>query len=119
LLPLWWCLLHGLLVAAVALVAWPLLTKGLALAAVLAHLRLRRPAAAPGLVLVDGNACAVPEWRTGLRPLGARTLVAPLWVRLDLGRGPWRRELLLLVDQLEPQDWRRLRAALARARAAE
>jgi hypothetical protein len=116
LLGLWWCLLHGLLVAAVALVGWPLLPKGLALAAVLSHAVLRRPAAAPRLVLVDGSACAVPEWQTGLRPLGGRTLVAPFWVRLDLGRGPWRRDLILLVDQLEPQEWRRLRAALARGR---
>jgi hypothetical protein len=116
LLPLWWCLLHGLLVAAVALVGWPLVLKGLALAAVLGHAVLRRPAAAPGLVLVDGSACAVPEWQTGLRPLGVRTLVATVWVRLDLGRGSWRRDLILLVDQLEPGEWRRLRAALARAR---
>jgi hypothetical protein len=115
-LPLWWRLLHGLLVAAVVLVGWPLLPKSVALAAVLAHALLRRPAAAPALVLVAGNACAVPEWQTGLRPLGGRTLVAPFWVRLDLGRGPWRRDVILLVDQLEPDDWRRLRATLARAR---
>jgi hypothetical protein len=116
LLVLWWCLLHGLLVAAVALVGWPLLPKSLALAAVLSHALLRRPAAAPRLVLVDGSACAVPEWQTGLRPLGARTLVAPCWVRLDLGNGPWPRHLILLVDQLEPTEWRSLRAALARGR---
>jgi hypothetical protein len=115
LLPLWWWLLHGLLVAAVTLVGWPLVAKGFALAAVFCHAVLRRPAAAPGLVVVDGTACAVPEWQTGLRPLGARTLVAPFWVRLDLGRGPWRRDLILLVDQLEPEQWRRLRAALGRA----
>jgi hypothetical protein len=116
LLPLWWALLHGLLGAAVALVGWPLVLKGLALAAVVGHAVLRRPAPPPSLVLVDDGACAVPEWQTGLQPLGARTLVAPFWVRLDLGRGPWRRDLILLVDQLEPKEWRRLRAALARAR---
>jgi hypothetical protein len=117
LLRLWWCLLHGLLAAAALLVGWPILVKGVALAALLAHFVLRRPAAAPGLVLVDGGACAVPEWRTGFQPLGARTLVAPFWVRLDLGQGPWRRDLILLVDQLAPEDWRGLHAALARARA--
>jgi hypothetical protein len=116
LLSLWWYLLHGLLVAAVALVGWPFVPKAVALAAVFGHAMLRRPAAAPGLVLLDGGACAVPEWQTGMRPLGRRTLVAPFWVRLDLGRGPWRRDLVLLVDQLQPEQWRRLRAALVRER---
>ena len=71
----------------------------------------------PGLVLVaEDGVCTVPEWQAGPRPLGARTLVCPFWVRLDLGAGPWRRDILLVADQVRPDEWRRLRALLARAR---
>jgi hypothetical protein len=53
-----------------------------------------------------------------MRPLGPRTMVAPFWARLDLGKGSRPRELLLVADQLGPEDWRRLKAILARARGA-
>jgi hypothetical protein len=89
----------------------------LGLAAVVGHAALRRPAPSPGrILLAEGGACDVPEWRTGMRPLGPRTIVAPFWARLDLGHGPWQRELLLMADQVDPEDWRRVRALLARAR---
>jgi hypothetical protein len=111
----WWILLHALLGAAVALVGWPISLKLLAIAALAAHGIVRRPAASPRVVgLADDGACVVPEWNTGPRPLGARTLVCPFWVRLDLGTGPWRRDLLLLADQMRPEQWRRLRALLRR-----
>jgi hypothetical protein len=88
-------------------------------AAVVIHALARRPAQLPGLILVaEGGTCAVPEWQTGMRPLGPRTMVAPLWIRLDLGAGLPQRELLLIADQVRPEDWRRLRAVLARGRGA-
>jgi hypothetical protein len=106
-----------LLAAAAALAGLPAAIKLLAVVATVAHAVIRRPSAAPGVVLVaEDGLCVVPEWHTGLRPLGARTLVCPFWVRLDLGTGPWPRDLLLIVDQVQAEDWRRLRALLARTR---
>jgi hypothetical protein len=111
----WWCLLHALLVAAAALLGWPAWIKVLAAVALVIHGFVRRPPRSPGLVLVaEGGVCSVPEWHRGPQPLGARTLMCPFWVRLDLGAGPWRRDLLLVADQVGSDEWRRLRALLAR-----
>ena len=117
LLGAWWCLLHLLLATAAVLAALPAAIKLLAVLATVGHGVIRRPSAAPRLVLVaEDGFCLVPEWQTGLRPLGARTLVCPFWVRLDLGAGPWPRDILLIVDQVQAEEWRRLRAVLARRR---
>lgn len=114
---MWWGLLHVLLLGAVTLAGCPAALKLAGAAAVVVHALIRRPAKSPGLLLVaEGGACAVPEWRTGMRPLGPRTTVAPLWMRLDLGPGSPQRELLLIADQVEAEDWRRLRGLLARGR---
>jgi len=113
----WWVLLHALLLAAFALVGWPMAFKLLAVVAVAVHGVARRPAESPRTVIVtEGGTCAVPEWNTGIRPLGTRTLICPLWVRLDLGTGPWRRDILLVADQVRPEEWRQLRALLNRTR---
>jgi membrane-bound toxin of toxin-antitoxin system len=116
-LTVWWLSLHALLGVAFALVGWPWVLRLAAVAAVVGHGIVRRPASSPRTVLVgeDGR-CAVPEWNTGARPLGPRTLVCPFWVRLDLGKGQWPRDILLLADQVRPDEWRRLRAFLLRAR---
>ena len=111
----WWCLLHALLGAACALVGWPVSFRVLAFAAVVGHGVLRKPTASPRVVhFTAQGSCVVPEWNTGVRPLGARTLVCPFWVRLDLGMGPWPRDILLIADQMQPDEWRRLRALLLR-----
>ena len=116
-LGVWWVLLHVLLGAAFALVGWPIVFRVLAILAVVVHGVVRRPAASPRTVIVAENGTyAVPEWNTGVRPLGARTLICPFWVRLDLGTGPWRRDILLLADQIRPDEWRQLRALLSRVR---
>jgi hypothetical protein len=113
----WWVALHALLAAAAALVGWPGPVKALAVIAIVAHGVARRPAASPALVIVSEDGfCAVPQWQPGRSPLGSRTLVCPFWVRLDLAHGSRRRDLLLIADQLQPEQWRRLRALLARAR---
>ena len=110
-------LLHMLLGAAFALVGWPAPFRMLAVVTVAVHGVLRRPAASPrGVIVTEGGICAVPEWNTGARPLGPRTLIGPFWIRLDLGTGPWRRDILLLADQLRPTEWRQLRALLNRMR---
>jgi len=113
----YWYSLHVLLGVAFALIGWAVPFRLLSIAAVVGHGIVRRPAASPRIVLVaEGGRCIVPEWNTGARPLGPRTLVSPFWVRLDLGAGPWRRDILLLADQVRPDEWRRLRALLLRVR---
>jgi len=110
-------LLHVLLVAAFALVGWPAPFRVLAIFVIVAHCVVRRPAPSPHTVIVaEGGRCVIPEWNTGSRTLGARTLVCPFWARLDLGTGPWPRDILLLADQFRPEQWRQLRALLDRAR---
>jgi hypothetical protein len=113
----WWVALHALLAAAVALVAAPEAIKVLAMIAIVGHGVVRRPRGRPRLVVVTADGfCAVPDWGTGRRPIGSRTLLCPFWVKLDLGRGLRRRDILLIADQVPPEDWRRLRALLARTR---
>ena len=108
--------MHALLGAACVLVGWPVPIRALAFAAVVGHGILRRPGASPRVVHFSAEGrCAVPEWNTGARALGPRTLVCPFWVRLDLGMGPWRRDILLIADQMQPDEWRRLRALLLRS----
>lgn len=108
-----------MLVVAAALVGWPPLVKGLAAAAVVGHGIVLRPHRSPRLVVVSADGCcSVPEWQVGARPLGERTLVCPFWVRLDVGAGSRRRDILLIADQVRPEEWRRLRAILDRVRCA-
>jgi hypothetical protein len=113
----WWWSLHAVLVGAALLVSLPIAGRLLVALAIVVHALARRPAAAPALVIVgEDGVCVVPEWGTGRRPLGSRTLVCPFWVRLDLGKGLPQRDILLIADQVAPQEWRRLRALLARMR---
>ena len=116
-LRVWWFLLHALVGAAFALVGWPAPFRALAIVAIVAHGVVRRPAPSPRIVIVaEGGSCVIPEWNTGSRTLGERTLICPFWVRLDLGAGPWPRDILLLADQVRPDEWRQLRALLSRVR---
>lgn len=116
-LPAWWLLLHVLLVVAALLIGWAVPLKLLAVGTIAVHGVVRRPPASPRtVVVIEGGRCIVPDWSTGARPLGPRTLISPFSVRLDLGTGPWRRDLVLLADQMPPETWRRLRALLLRAR---
>jgi hypothetical protein len=113
----WWWSLHALLALAVALLAAPALLKALAFAGLVGHAAARRPRAGPRTIeLGPDGCCAVPEWDTGRRGLGPGTLVAPFWVRLDLGPGVRRRYIFLFADQVEAAEWQRVRALLFRLR---
>jgi hypothetical protein len=110
-------MLHSLLLAAALLTAWPSPVRLAAVLGVLAHGVARRPRPPPRLILVGADAlCAVPDLFAGLRALGARTVVCPFWIRLDLGTSLGRRDILLCIDQLGPEEWARLRGLLDRAR---
>jgi len=113
----WWWALHALLVAAAWLAGVAVPLKALAALAVVVHAVRCRPSAPPRRVVVTADGfCIVPEWEADPRALGARTLVCPWWIRLDIGQGGRRRDLLLVADQVRPQEWRRLRALLMRMR---
>lgn len=113
----WWCALHALLLASTEIVAWPWPLSLAALGAILCHAVARRPRRAPGLILVSADAgCTVPDWEVDRLALGERTVVCSHWIRLDIGTGPRRRDLVLFADQLGRDEWTRLRALLERAR---
>jgi hypothetical protein len=109
--------LHLVLIAADFLVAWPLAAQLSTLAAIACHCAVRRPQPTPRLIIVGADATfVVPEWSLDRAPLGPRTVVCVFWIRLDLGMGPARRDLLLFADQLDAEHWARLRGLLGRAR---
>lgn len=113
LLWVWWAVLHGVVLAAIALVGGPWLLKAAAAIAALAHSIVFRPRHAPSLVFRAGRV-AVPELELEDLALGRRTRHCGLWVRLELrGRGRVL-DILLLADQVDPMLWRTLRAELAR-----
>jgi hypothetical protein len=113
LLWVWWVVLHGVVLAALALLGAAWMLKAAAALAALAHAIVFRPRRTPRLVLCAGRV-AVPELGLEGLALGRRTRHCGLWIRLDLrGPGP-ARHLLLLADQFDPIVWRTLRAELAR-----
>jgi hypothetical protein len=113
----WWWSLHALLLMAAWLLGVAILLKLLAAAAIVGHAALRRPSAPPRLVIVSADGCCVvPEWGDTQWALGARTVVCPFWIRLDVRLGPTRRDILLFADQVPPDAWRRVRALLMRIR---
>jgi hypothetical protein len=108
---------HALLVASVLLVAWPCLSKLAALFVIAVHAAVRRPRSNHLSIIVAEDATwYVPFSSTGKARLGPRTVVCPYWVALDLGSGAPRRNLVIFIDQLDADQWARLRALLGRAR---
>jgi hypothetical protein len=110
-------LLHGLVAAALLVLAAPWLLKGLALLILLVHAIALAPERAPRLVYRSDGRAAVPEIGLDDLVLGPRTQYARGWVRFDL-RGAGRAlDILLLADQVEPEVWRALQVELRRFRA--
>lgn len=107
----WWLGLHGLLGLAALLAAPGPLAVAAALTAVAWHGLGRRPRGTPLLLLAPGPRFALPlEERFDLRPTaGCRE--GPFWLELVFDDGG--RSVLVLADQLQRADWRRLRLALA------
>jgi hypothetical protein len=114
---IWWGGLHVLLAAATVLVGWPCLPKVAALAVIAGHAAVRRPRPTlPSIIVAEDATWGVPTLSSGRTPLGPRTVMCTHWVALDLGSGAPRRHLVLFVDQLDAEQWARLRALLGRAR---
>ena len=110
LLARWWLSLHGLLGLAAVAANWPGWLAAVALAGLALNCRLRWPRSAT-IVLVDGaGRFDLPaDGRFGLR-LARRSRAGTGWLSLVFDDKP--SPLLILSDQLEPEDWRRLRLAV-------
>ena len=106
--------MHLLLAVAAVLVGWTMPIKALAAMTVAGHGLLRPPQPARGRVVVRADGSCTVQGQSAAMPLGERTLLCPFWARLDLGSG--RRDILLIADQVRPEEWRRLRAILRRTR---
>jgi hypothetical protein len=116
LLAVWWLALHGLLLAAVALVGAAWWVKILAALALAAHGFMRRPAAAPTPILVaEDGSCCVPALDARWLATGPRTRLSAYWLRLSLVGGVRTHDILLCVDHVVPADWARLNARLRRS----
>jgi len=116
LLSLWWLALHALLAATALLIGWPWPAKAVALGAVLGHAAWRRPRSARALIEVDADgAFRIPGASPASFAPGTRTRLMPFWLRIVAGNGADTVDILLLVDQLDAADWRRLTAILRRA----
>jgi hypothetical protein len=118
-LAVWWVALHGLVVAALLVLAAPWLLEALGSLTVLVHAIALAPERALRVVYRRDGRVAVPELALDELTLGPRTLYTRGWVRFDLCGAGRRVETLLLVDQVSPEVWRTLQAELRRFRTAD
>lgn len=117
-LSLWWLGLHLLLAATVFLIGWSVLPKIGAIAAVVAHALWRRPLAASEVIEVGADgACRIASQGSEAFAPGPRTRLTPFSVRIVARTKRDLVDILLLADQLDREDWRRLTAILRRATA--
>jgi len=117
-LSLWWLGLHLLLTVAALLAGWSWSTKVAVIVAVVGHAAWRRPPPPCALIEVGADgACRIPALGSAPFVLGARTRLSPFWVRIVARNGAETLDLLLLIDQLNAEDWRRLTAILRRGTA--
>ena len=114
----WWLGLHVLLAATALLIGWPLSLQVAALCAIVAHGIGRRPSSTRSVIEVGADATfrVATSSTTAFEP-DRRTLLTPFWVRIVARRKGDAVDILLLADQLDPEDWRRLTAILRRATA--
>jgi hypothetical protein len=102
-----WTLIHSLLAAATLLIEVDPAPTMVLLAAVAIHGIVRYPRSPRLLVLHRDATWAVPERGLHARTLSPRTAWTTWYVELVL-TGPGHTRIVLLVDQLDAEDWRRL-----------
>lgn len=100
----WWIGLH-LLVALSLFTLWPLLGWAV-LPLLLWHFRRHRPQGGNLLLLLESGRVALPDEARFDLPLTRGTTAGSGWIDLVFRPGAHR---LILRDQLDPADWRRLR----------
>jgi hypothetical protein len=117
-LSLWWLGLHGLLAATALLIGWAVPLKIAAIVCVVVHAAVRRPSSVRAVIEVaaDGACRIAAEGSEPCAP-GRRTLLTPFAVRIVASSQRDAVDILLLADQLDNEDWRRLTAILRRATA--
>ena len=117
-LALWWHGLHALLAATALLIGWPWSLKVVAICAVVAHDLWRRPSSTRCVIEVGADAALrIAASSSTLLVPDRRTRLTPFWVRIVARNQRDGVDILLLADQLDPEDWRRLSAILRRATA--
>jgi len=104
---------HALAVTSITLSGLPWTLKLAACAALAAHAAVRRPAAPMPICRHSDGSWSLPLLALDRLALGPGTAAGPFWARLVL-RGPRTVVVVLLADQLGPEDWRRLQAELRR-----
>lgn len=109
----WWFCLHAVLGSSLWLSGWPTYVKLGLTALIAAHWRGLRPRGAPLVIGSRHGPWALPERHSYNLELSSSTRFARGWVLLCLERpqAPVT-SVLLLADQLPPEDWRRLQLAL-------
>jgi hypothetical protein len=107
-----------LLAATALLIGWPLSLKVAALCAVVAHGVGRHPSSTRSVIEVSADAAfrIATSSSTPFVP-DRRTSLTPFWVRIVAPRKGDAVDILLFADQLDSEDWRRLKAILRRATA--
>ena len=105
-----------MLVVAACLVGWPWYAKLLAGALTLGHAWWwrPRPPVASLTVAADGS-CRIHEWGPDVLTLAERTRITRFALDLHLKGASRAGRLLLLVDQVDRDDWARVSAILRRA----
>jgi hypothetical protein len=113
---LWHIAVHALAILSVSVcgIGWPL--KLVAAAALLCHAALRWPRAPTPLYRHADGAWSLPILGLERLRLCPGTAVGPFWARLALGTNgaTAAATIVLLADQVDPEDWRRLQAILRR-----
>jgi hypothetical protein len=113
---LWWLALHVLLASTALSVGWPWLPKVAAIVALVAHAVWRRPLSVRSVIEVGADgACRIPGISAEPFAPTSRTRLAPFWVRVVARNEGDAVDILLVADQLDSRDWRRLIAILRRA----
>lgn len=93
-----------------------LYVKVAALCAVGGYAWLFRPPEVGPIIIGGGGLWALPAEELYDMRLGEKTVYSGAWVRLHLTRGrATNRRVLLLADQLDREDWRRLQVSVREA----
>ena len=108
-----WALGHALSIISL-LWAGPPPFSVLIAAALGAHGWLRLPQPPPAAVIEIGACWTVPDWGVVAALPGSGSFSSPWLIRVMLAAGGRRRAWVLTRDGVRPDQWRRLRALLAR-----
>ena len=108
----WWLALHVLLAVSVLTSTVGLIWSGMLLLAVCVHAWIRLPGSSILLLRFGDGSWAIPEQGRFKLQLAPNSSYSTVWVRLVFEADGARNTVLLLRDQMETEDWRRLQVAV-------